>query len=305
MLSLIALFIFGSVALIAFEMMRAKPDPIRRRLQVNQRGADEATLPPRVEGSMFQRLISPAFGKLGRALAGLLPTHWIRAIDHLLVMADRPWSLPGFLAMWLFSALGGGVLALYISLTASVTGVQLFVIVLFTVTFAGLIPYGRLRSKAGARRKSIVRALPDAMDLLVTSVEAGMGVDASFALVAEKSEGPLSDSFALYLKQVGLGRPRREALLYVAEETGVADLIAIAHNVNQGEELGTPISDVLRRQSEELRFLRRQRAEEAAQKAPVKMTIPLALCFLPAIGAVVMVPSVLNLMQFVGNLGDG
>lgn len=305
MLSLIALLIFGSVALVTFELMRPKVDPIRRRVQVEHRENNESTLPSRVEGSAFQRLISPGFSRLGRLLASLLPTHWIRGIDHLLVMADRPWSLPSFLAVWLFSVLGGGFLAIYISLSASLSGLQLFVLVLFTISFAALIPYGRLRSKAGYRRKAIVRALPDAMDLLVTSVEAGMGVDAAFALVAEKSAGPLSDAFALYLKQVGLGRPRREALVHIADETGVPDLVEIAHNINQGEDLGTPISDVLRRQSEELRAQRRQRAELAAQKAPVKMTIPLALCFLPAMGAVVIVPSMLNLFRFIGDMGGG
>ena len=303
MLPLIALLIFGSVALVTFESMRPKIDPIRRRIRTADRGAEEPALSSRVEGSVFQRLISPGFSRLGRLLASLLPTHWIRSIDHLLVMADRPWSLPSFLAVWLFSIFGGGFLALYISLSASLSGPQLFMIVLFTVSFGAMVPYGRLRSKAGYRRKAILRALPDAMDLLVTSVEAGMGVDAAFGLVADKSEGPLSDTFALYLKQIGLGRPRREALLYVAEQAGVADLIEIAHNINQGEDLGTPISDVLRRQSEELRAQRRQRAQIAAQKAPVKMTIPLALCFLPAMAAVVVVPSMLNLMRFIGTLG--
>lgn len=305
MLSLIALLIFGSVGLVVFELMRPKTDSLRQRIRVEQRGSQESTTTDRLEGSLFRRLIAPGFAKIGRALAALLPTHWIRAIDHLLVMADRPWSLPGFLSVWLLAILAGALLAIYASLMADLSGVQLFVIVFFTLSFASLLPYGRLRSKAGQRRKAIVRALPDAMDLLVTSVEAGMGVDASFGLVAEKSQGPLSDAFALYLKQVGLGRPRREALVYVAEQTGVPDLIEIAHNINQGEDLGTPISDVLRRLADELRAQRRQRAELAAQKAPVKMTIPLALCFLPAIGAVVIVPSILNLLKFVGTLGGG
>src|SRR5690606_32122903 len=119
----------------------------------------------------------------------------------------------------------------------------------------------------------------------------------------EKTEGPLSDTFALYLRQVGLGRARQDALLYVAERSGVPDLIGIAHSVNQGDELGTPLGDVLRRQAEELRLARRQRAQVAAQRAPVLMTIPLALCFLPAMVAVVIVPSIMNLINFVGDLG--
>jgi tight adherence protein C len=141
------------------------------------------------------------------------------------------------------------------------------------------------------------------MDLLSTSVEAGLGVDAAFALVTQKTSGPLTEAFALYLRQVGLGRGRQDALVYVAERTGVPDLIGIANTVNQGEELGTPLGDVLRRQAEDLRAARRQRAQIAAQRAPVLMTIPMALCFLPAMGAVVVVPSILTLFRFVGDLG--
>jgi tight adherence protein C len=170
--------------------------------------------------------------------------------------------------------------------------------------FAFLVPYLILRRRARRRQKSVARALPDALDLLVTSVEAGLGVDAAFAMVTERTSGPLSQTFALYLKEVGLGRPRRDALAHVAERTGVPDLIRIAASVAQAEEIGTTLGDVLRTQAEDLRLLRRQRAQEAAQRAPVLMTIPLALCFLPAMVAVVIVPSILNLMQFISDLGN-
>jgi tight adherence protein C len=95
-----------------------------------------------------------------------------------------------------------------------------------------------------------------------------------------------------------LGRARRDALKYAADRTGVQDLITLAAAINQGEELGTTMGDVMRRQAKELRTLRRQRIQEAAQRAPVKMTIPLATCFLPAMAAIVVVPSILNLLNF-------
>jgi tight adherence protein C len=113
----------------------------------------------------------------------------------------------------------------------------------------------------------------------------------------------LADTVRLYLRQVGLGRSRRDALVYVADRTGVQDLIGLAASVAQGEELGTSIADVLRRQAEDLRVSRRQRAQAAAQRAPVLMTIPLVLCFMPAMAAVVVIPSILNLIDFTQTVG--
>ncbi|MQA00922.1 MAG: hypothetical protein GEU80_16650 [Dehalococcoidia bacterium] len=302
MLLLIALLTFLAVALGAFELMRPKPNVVRRRIQSGR--SDAAAHHPRTEGSAGRRLIAPNLPKVGRLLARLLPQNWIRGINRMLIAADEPWSLAGFLGVWALSTGIGAALLFYIvSSMPEATGLQTFVMVIAIMPLAALLPYARLRNKVKKRQKAITRALPDAMDLLTTSVEAGLGVDAAFAMVTEKTEGPLSEAFALYLRQVGLGRARQDALLYVAERSGVPDLIGIAHAVNQGDELGTPLGDVMRRQAEELRLARRQRAQVAAQRAPVLMTIPLALCFLPAMVAVVIVPSIMNLINFVGDLG--
>jgi tight adherence protein C len=285
--------------------MRPKADPGRRRLTTNASAETEAARHPRTEGGLGRRIIGPGLGRIGRLLARLLPQNWIRGIDRMLMMANEPWSLPGFLGIWALSIALGVLLLFYVVASLpNATATQIFAITVAIFPFAVLLPYARLRNKVKKRQKAIVRALPDAMDLLTTSVEAGLGVDAAFALVTEKTEGPLSETFALYLRQVGLGRARQDALVYVADRTGVPDLIGIAHSVNQGDELGTPIGDVLRRQAEDLRVARRQRAQLAAARAPVLMTIPMALCFLPAMVAVVIVPSILNLVRFVGTLGD-
>ncbi len=304
MLFVIALLVFASVALATFELARPKPDVMRRRLNLDGTpGRPERE--SRVQGSLFSRTLMPAVRGIGRALAWLLPTTWVRGVERMLIMANEPWSLWGFLAVWAFAAALGVLLLYYIlSSIENLSATQVIGISLVILPMAFIIPYAVLRNRVKKRQKAIVRALPDAMDLLVTSIEAGMAVDAAFALVTDKTDGPLAETFALYLRQVGLGRGREEALLYVANRTGVQDLITIAHAVNQGEELGTPLGDVLRRQAEDLRVARRQRAQIAAQRAPVLMTIPLALCFLPAMFAVVVVPSILNLLRFLGDLGD-
>jgi tight adherence protein C len=254
----------------------------------------------------MSRSITPALQGAGRGIGRLLPQNFVRTVDRMLQMADQPWSLPGFLAAWAGVVLAGGVLFLWlVTQRPGISPLQLFVLAVGLLPFPALLPYAALRRRVKNRQQRITRALPDAMDLLVTCVEAGMGVDAAFALVTERTTGPLAATLALYLRQVGLGRSRRDALAYVADRTGVQDLVGLASSIAQGEELGTSMGDVLRRQSEDLRTLRAQRARERAQRAPVLMTLPLVMFFLPAMGAVIVVPSIIHLVHFVQNLGGG
>lgn len=296
MLVLIFLLLFATVSLVAWEVIRPKPDPIARR--VLGASAVPTTRERRLEGSFGRRVIAPAVTGLGQKLARVLPQNVVRKIDQLLLQADEPWSLAGFLSVWAVSSVGGVLLFIYVALVSSATPTQLLGLGVAFIPFPVLIPYAVLRRKAMNRRNQITRALPDALDLLTTSVEAGMAIDAAFAMIVEKTSGALSELFALYMRQVGLGRGRKDALLFVAERSGVSDLTTLAAAINQGEELGTTLGDVLRVQAADLRILRRQRAQEAAQRAPVLMTIPMTLCFLPAMVAVIVVPSILNLIDF-------
>jgi tight adherence protein C len=295
-LVLIGVIVFASV----FTGMMALAAPQRQRIR-QRLGIDELALTSerRLEGSFLHRNIAPFAAKMGGRFAAVLPHNAIRGVERQLLAANEPWSLHGFLAVWILFAGLGVAFPTYVAFVGSTTPLQLVVLGSLSITLASLMPYMVLRRRIRARQKAIVQGLPDALDLLVTCVEAGMGVDAAFVMVAEKSEGPLAETFTLYLRQVGLGRARRDALLYVAERTGVRDLIVMASAVAQGEELGTTLSDVLRAQAEDLRVRRRQRAEAAAQRAPVLMTIPLVLCFMPAMAMVVVVPSILNLLDFV------
>jgi tight adherence protein C len=250
-------------------------------------------------------MLKPGARRLGNRLASWLPQNLVRSVDRMLIMANEPWSLHGFLATWLFVVAAGVSLFAWTISAQGISPTQSLSLLVLMVVFPVVIPYAVLRRRVKKRQKQITLALPNALDLLTTCVEAGLGVDAAFGLVTQQTEGPLSDTFAEYLKQAGLGRSRKDALAYVAGRAGVPDLIELSASINQAEELGTTMGDVLRRQAEDLRALRRQRAQQAAQRAPVLMTIPLALCFLPAMGAVVVVPSILNLLDFVGTLGGG
>jgi tight adherence protein C len=303
---LIGLLSFISVSLLVYELLRPRSNAVARRASGSSSGNGVSAV-DRTQGSVTQRLLKPFVARWGNRLSQLLPQNFVAGIDRMLTRAAQPWSLAGFLFAWALSTGFGLALFYYFAfLTADLTLLQTVLVGLLTVPLFAILPYMYLRSKVKRRQKLIVRALPDAMDLLVTSIEAGLGIDAAFALVAEKTSGPLSDTISTYLRSVGFGRSRREALQEATEATGVQQLMGIAYAVNQAEQLGSTLGDVLRVQADDLRVARRQRAESAAQRAPVLMTIPLVACFLPAMGAVVLVPSILNLVYFVsGDSGPG
>jgi tight adherence protein C len=301
MLMLIFLLVFACVSLVAWLVFRPVTDDIGRRLGVS---APVPVSAPRE--NLIRRTMLGFSRRLGRTAARFLPQNFVSEIERKLVQANEPWPLVGFLGAWAASALFGLLLVLYISASAKDMTVARFLTISVAILPAfALAPYAILRRKVINRQNAIIRALPDALDLLVTCVEAGMAIDAAFAIVVEKTDGPLAETFRLYLKQAGLGLSRRAALVDISERTGVPQLIGLASAVSQGEELGTPISDVLRLQSEDLRQDRRERAQSAAQRAPVLMTIPLVVCFMPAMAAVVIVPSILNLVRFTNSIGGG
>src|SRR5581483_2307264 len=140
------------------------------------------------------------------------------------------------------------------------------------------------------RRRQILRALPDALDLLVISVEAGLGFDAAMQRLVEKSDNALTREFARVLAELKVGRSRREALRDVIERTQVPDLTNFISALLQAEQLGVSVSKVLTVQADQMRVLRRQRAEQLAAQAPLKMLIPLAMFIFPALCIVILGP---------------
>jgi tight adherence protein C len=302
---LIAVVIFAAAGLAAWGILRPKENVIAQRLRpASYQEVREEVRERVLEGSLAHRVIAPLAGRTGILLSRLVPQDSIRRLDHLLVMAGEPMPLPLYLAFWATVLLSGGLFILFVALARpELPRLQLFGLILFVLLFFGYSPYAILKGRVRNRQTRIIRALPDALDLLVTCMEAGLGVDAAIAKVTQKSSGPLAETFTLYLKQVGLGRARRDALAYVAERSGVPDLVRLAAAVVQAEALGTTLGDVMRMQAEDLRQARSDRAREAAHKAPVKMTIPLVIFFLPAMGIVVVVPPAINLVRFLGGVG--
>jgi tight adherence protein C len=154
-----------------------------------------------------------------------------------------------------------------------------------------------LNSRINSRQEEIRRMLPNALDLLTITVEAGMGFDIALAKVAGNLKGPLGEEFNKMLKEMNIGLSRREAFRNLVKRTNVPDLDSFVTSVIQAEILGIPIGKILRIQASEIRNRRSIKAEEAGIKAPTKLAIPLILCLIPALLAIILGPAVIMLYE--------
>jgi tight adherence protein C len=178
------------------------------------------------------------------------------------------------------------------------TGLMLRLVLVAGATMIGWLgPNLYLYQKVYDRSNRMQRDLPDAIDLMTISVESGLAFDAAVQQVARNTEGPLADEFSRVLREMQIGQGRAEALRGLAERTEVDDLKSFVTSMVQADSFGIPIANVLRIQSSEMRTKRRQRAEEKAQKVPVKITVPLIFCILPCLFIAVMGPAVIHIMD--------
>jgi tight adherence protein C len=270
----------------------------RERLQSFKRGANDlGDLEP--AGPNFKaRIISPFFGGLARGLGSLLPKSLLSGVERKLVTAGEPMTLQGFLTMVVVATAGATGLGIMI---VFVMGAQVGVTQIGILAALGLIgfymPFYIVSSRARQRQSAIIKSLPDAFDLITTCVEAGLGLDAALSRVAEKVEGPFAQELSRSLRDIALGKSRRDALKELGERTQVPDLIQFTNAVIQAEAMGSSIGTVLRVQADQLRVRRRQRAEEQAYKAPVKMLFPLVLCIFPTLFIVILGPAGITITQ--------
>jgi tight adherence protein C len=201
--------------------------------------------------------------------------------------------------------MAGKVVGFAVGLVVSLVLVMLmglsFVLTLLFVVGASLAGYMApnmfLYQKGHDRAETMQRALPDAIDLLTISVESGLGFDAAVAQVARNTEGPLSEEFARMLQEMQIGRGRSDALRSMGERSHLPDIRSFVGAMVQADAFGIPVAQVLRVQSSEIRVKRRQWAEEAAQKVPVKILVPLIFCILPCLFIAVLGPAGISIMD--------
>lgn len=250
-----------------------------------------------------KRVLLPFATGISAALKAAWPAEYRSRITRKLERAGHPRGMNTgrFTASKVLCCLGAlGVTAVFAMFSSLSFGTSVFLAVVFGV-LAFFAPDLWLSSELSSRQHRIVRELPDMLDMLTISVEAGMGFDAALAKIVRSTRGPLSEEFGRALQELQAGTTRREALRHMAERVDVAELSAFTASLIQADIFGISVAQVLRSQSAEMRLRRRQRAEEQAAKVPVKMVIPLTLCILPATLIVVAGPAAIGISKAFGN----
>jgi tight adherence protein C len=250
---------------------------------------------------LFERVLRPLVQRLSRVVNRGDQGGLIARTDAKLERAGYPGGLRG--ADWMgVKLLSTIVVGIAVALLALATGrVQLALVFGRAGAALGfMVPEFWLGSRGRKRSFEMVLQLPDALDLLTISVEAGLGFDAALAKVVEKMEGPLVNEFRQALAEIRMGRTRRDALRDVVARADSQPISNFIGAIVQAEQLGVPIAKVLQIQSQQLRIERRQRAEEMAAKAPVKMLFPMVGCIFPTIFIVILGPAIVTVMGGVG-----
>ncbi|HXK34628.1 MAG TPA: type II secretion system F family protein [Dehalococcoidia bacterium] len=246
-----------------------------------------------------QRVAFPVVNGLVGVLMAILPTALIARARVWLIAAGDKLSLSQFLTIVLMT--GAGLPAFAFVVVSLVTGGaamgMMIVAAPILAVVGGFAPFMVLRRLAKNRQKVIWRSMPAALDLLTTCVEAGLSLDFGLQRVAERYAGPFSDEINRALREMGLGKPRREALSDMAERIGVDDLKTFVNSLLQAEALGTSVGQVLRVQASQMRLRRRQKAEQMARQAPVKMVFPLVFFLMPSLFIVTLGPVILNVIK--------
>jgi len=275
-------------------------DPLQARLAEYLQSGDVASLEEIELSQPFaERVIIPIVRKIGEISARFTPQKAIQDTARRLELAGNPWPVDAatFLAIRFILAvfLGGFVTAMILlSPSPNFNDNALYI---FGATFGGFyLPHLMLTSRITNRQREIRKALPDALDLLTICVEAGLGFDAAMSKVSEKWDNQLSLAFARAIREIQLGKVRRDALKAMADRLDIAEMTSFVAAIIQSEQLGVSMAKILRIQADQMRMKRRQRAEEEAHKAPVKMVLPMAFLMFPTILIIVLTPAALQIM---------
>jgi tight adherence protein C len=271
------------------QRMKEAADSSRRK-QVSD---DEMSKP------FFERIIKPILELLAASVGKATLAKKKVGLQKKLTMAGNPAGLTPseFLVIQYVFTLGIPICVLLFALPLN-WNLTVIILGMALGACAGFVlPGYYLKTRATQRSEEIQDNLPDVLDLLTVSVEAGLGFDAALVKVVEKIKGVVSQEFGRVLQEIKMGKPRRDALRDLGSRSGTDDMVSFVGSIIQADQLGVSIGNVLRLQSEQMRQKRRQRAEERALKAPVKMLIPLILFIFPTIFIVVLGPAALEIMN--------
>ncbi len=299
---LMALLAAGGVLLIVWALLGTRSsDPVQARL--TQLGTLEGVTSLEeieLQQPLMDRTLRPMMRRLSGIGTRLTSRERVGRTEGRLAQAGYPYGLRtiDFMGLKVVSAIvvsGLTFLLFGVAMGSAIASSLVFAVIAVVAGF--FLPDYWLITRIKGRQKAILLAIPDTLDLLTISVKAGLGFDAALAKVIEKTEGPLTDEFRRALAEVRIGKPRRDALKEMVGRTNVPALTNFIGAIVQAEQLGVAIANVLEVQSEQLRIERRQRAEEMAAKAPIKMLFPLVGCIFPSMFIVILGPAMILIVN--------
>jgi tight adherence protein C len=294
----------GAIALIMIGLRDTsdRPDPLQERLMEYAASGETVNLEEIELSQPFsERVIYPLARKFGELAVRFTPQNALQDTALKLERAGSPRGIDPtvFWAARFIAAIGIAALLIFVFTIATIDwtwGRKVIIIGVFTI-LGFYLPELLLRSRIQRRQKEITKSMPDALDLLTICVEAGLGFDGAMSKVYEKWDNELSRAFGRVLREIQLGKLRREALRDMAERIGIPEMTSFVAAIIQSEQLGVSMARVLRIQSDQMRVKRRQAAEEQAQKAPIKMLFPMGVLIFPSILIILLGPAAIRLMQ--------
>ncbi|MFN2299330.1 MAG: type II secretion system F family protein [Anaerolineales bacterium] len=303
----IAVVVIGAVVLVYAAMkMPQDKTPLDERLSEYAGRETPISLEEiELQQPFLERVVLPILKGVSDLVIRFTPAANIQTIQKKLDLAGNPWGVeaPVYWSLQIIMAVLFGGLLLFLFLFGSLK-LQWYLsigLVLLGTVFGYFFPRLYLDSRISRRQENIRKAMPDALDLLTICVEAGLGFDSAVSKVSEEWENELSMAFGRVIQEIRLGKLRREALKDMADRVGITEMTSFVAAVVQSEQLGVSMSRVLRIQADQMRMRRRQRAEEKARQAPVKMMIPLVFLIFPSILIVLLGPA--GLILFTSPVG--
>lgn len=307
----LGVFVVGGLVLVVIGLGKSR----QPTTTIEDRLADFGTLdrPPTLEElelsqPFTERVLLPVVTGLAEFAMRFSPGQSREAMQHKLDLAGNPYELTRFVGIRVLAAilLGGMGVVLFFIAKDRLPFMQRALLPVVGVGLGYYMPVLSLGSKISKRQNEIITSLPDALDLLTICVEAGLGFDAAMNKVAEKWDNHLSLAFNRAIQEMQLGKLRREVLRDMSDSMDVRDVSTFVAAIIQADQLGVSIARVLRIQSDQMRMRRRQRAEELARQAPIKMLPAIAFLIFPAIFIVLLGPAALTLKDlFMGGGGVG
>lgn len=297
---LLLVFTGSSLAfLTVFLMLFGKNIDLARRADAILKTSRPAIRERELSNPIGSRIIKPLFQRTVHFTCRWLPSEKEAALSQKIQMAGNPggFGAKEFMALKFIVAVAAACMMLFLEPALNIL-VHKWLIISAAVTMCGwYTPDFYLRQKILDRKNEVEKTLPDTLDLITVSVEAGMSFDGALLKTVDKGKGVLAAEFLKVLNECKMGKTRREALRDMAERIRADDLTNFISSIIQADQMGLGISNVLRIQSNQMRRKRRQRAEEKAMKAPVKMLIPMVLFIFPAIFVVLLGPAIIKMIE--------